>query len=249
VFDESNGDPTTQQTMADGVTTPDTSKQMGGEAFNTLVGDGKKFKSVEDLAKSKLEADSFIERLKGEQADLRKELQEHLKEKETLNALKVATRGNQPEHNEEDRQQSKADMVSIVKDTLTQVEAEKIAIENVRTANNYLIEKLGGKSEAEQYLLKKSEELGIPMDWFKDMAARSPKALYNTLGVEAPIVTKPNTGITKGDVNTLAREMINPSSPGLKAKYDVLRREKPSEYWTPKVQQEIFDLAKKGQYK
>ena len=42
------------------------------DPLQELVGEGKKFKSIEDLAKSKVEADRFIDKLKSENDALRK---------------------------------------------------------------------------------------------------------------------------------------------------------------------------------
>lgn len=211
--------------------------------LNTLVGDNKKFKTVEDLAKAKLESDTFINRLQEEAKELRKDLDTRLRTEEAIEALKKPREHQAPEDKEP------VDIKKLVTDTLDQVERDKIAIGNVRQANTHLIDKLGGKKEAEAFLLKKSEELGVPVDWFKDMAARSPKALYNTLGVDAPVVV-PARGMTQGDVNTEALNNINPPAlKGSKAEYEALRKTNPSQYWSTPVQKEIFEATKKGLYK
>jgi hypothetical protein len=49
---------------------------VAGDTLAELVGEGKKFKTVEDLAKSKVQADQFIEQLKTESAEMRRRLTE-----------------------------------------------------------------------------------------------------------------------------------------------------------------------------
>jgi hypothetical protein len=210
--------------------------------LNSLVGEGKKFKTVEDLAKSKLESDAFINRLQDEQKELRKDLEARIRTEDALAELKK-DRGNQAPAD------SSVDVKKVVLETLEQAERDKIALKNIRQANDHIIDKCGGKKEAEAFIIKKSEELGVPVEWLKDMAARSPKALYNTLGVDATVAPPP-TGMTKGDVNTAAKNKEIPLNPNAsKEYYESLRKSKPSLYWTPKVQTEIFEATKKGLYK
>jgi len=52
--------------MSDDVFSTQTGDQTSKTSLEELVGEGKKFKTVEDLAKGKLEADSFIAQLEGE---------------------------------------------------------------------------------------------------------------------------------------------------------------------------------------
>lgn len=223
--------------------TPPVSNQ--DSIVNALVGDGKKFKTVEDLAKGKLEADNFIEEMKTEMAELRKDLSTSLRTAEAIEAIK---KERDPSLRKAPDESEPVDMGKIVRDELTKAENEKIAIGNIREANDHLVTKLGGKDEAKKFLSEKSQELGIPVDWFMDMAAKSPKALYNTLGVDAPAPVAPK-GPMKSDVNTLAKDLNSPRvKEGSKAYFDEIRKKDPGTYWTPRVQQQIMDAKKKGTY-
>lgn len=209
-----------------------------------LVGDGKKFKTVEDLAKSKLESDNFINQLTEEMKELRKDLNTRVRAEEAIEALREGRKDNTPPKGNE----PPVDFKQIARETFDEVESEKIAIGNIRSANDYLVTKLGSSDEAKKFLQLKSIELGIPVDWFMDMAAKSPKALYNTLGVDAP-VAEPPKGTMQSDANTLAKKIHNPGpKAGSKAEFDKLRKESPDEYWKPATQQAIFEAKKKGQY-
>jgi hypothetical protein len=225
----------TPVTPADGTENP---------TFNSLVGEGKKFKDIEALAKSKLEADTFINRLTDEAKELRKDLESRIRAEEAIESLKQERLDKAPSKSVDAKELTK-----VVTETIAQVERDKMALTNIREANSYLIDKLGSKEQAEAFVSKKATELGVPMDWLKDMAARSPKALYNTLGVDVPVAA-PIAGVTQGDINTVARSVSVPSTSGKVSKeaYDKLRKEKPSEYWSTKIQNEIFAATKKGLY-
>ena len=209
-----------------------------------LVGEGKKFRTVEDLAKSKLESDTFINKLQEEMKEIRKDLTSALRTNEAIEALKEGRN-----HSDTPAPSvSPEDIGKMVNEALTRSQQDKIAMDNVRASNDYLVTKLGGKDEAVAFLETKSKELGIPVEWFKDMAAKSPKALYNTLGVDAPSEAPPK-GTTKGDVNTMALKNQNPGvAKGSKAEFDALRKANPGEYWKPAIQNAIFDSQRKGTY-
>jgi hypothetical protein len=235
VFDE-----TTPSTHVPNSVTPDEANQ---DTLESLVGEGKKFKTNEDLAKAKLESDTFINRLIEEKKELQRDLEARLRTEEAIEALNQKKPNGDPK-----APPAESDIKRMVENTLDEVERGKVAKANLGQANAHLIDKFGGKAEAEAFLLQKSEELGVPMDWLKDMAARSPKALYNTLGIDTPVAASPK-GSVKGDVNTEAKKAITPPKANSKEAYDELRRKSPNVYWSTKVQQEIFEATKQGTYK
>jgi hypothetical protein len=238
VFD----DETTLSASAEPKTVTPPEANQDAPTFTALVGNGKKFKTTEDLAKSKVEADAFIQKIQDENKELRKELEARMSSEEAIKAL-TAAKGNQPPS-----EVSPEHLRDMVKETVSELDRDKAAKQNILAANAYLIDKLGGKAEAEAFLNKKSVELGIPIGWLKDMAARSPKALYNTLGVDAPSAVVPTS--TKGDINTLAKNNApDEQTKGTKAYYEAIRKSNPSAYWSTKVQNEIFEASKKGTYK
>src|SRR4029450_8159059 len=57
-----------------------------------LVGEGKKFKTPEDLARGKAESDSFIERLQKELHGLRNELKSRLQLEEVVDRISSASK-------------------------------------------------------------------------------------------------------------------------------------------------------------
>lgn len=218
-----------------------------------LVGNGKKFKDVEALAKGKLEADAFIAKVQEENAGLRAELDARLKAEEsvaTLNRQRNQNHGSDEGNNAPEL--SKDAIASIVREELSNVSVEETAKNNVKEANNFIIGKLGGQEQAVKFLEAKAAELGVQLAWLKDMAARSPKALYNVLGLDTQ-QQQPNKapqGVMKGDVNPQSLRKINgDSNQSVKAHYDEMRKANPSAYWSAAVQNEIFAAMKSGTYK
>src|SRR6266853_6356138 len=70
--------------------------------YDDLVGEGKKFKDPEALARSKIESDRFIANLLREQSEMRETLNKRINEEEFLNRLEQFSKpkspdaGNQP---------------------------------------------------------------------------------------------------------------------------------------------------------
>src|SRR5688572_12541162 len=67
-----------------------------GSILEQLVGEGKKFADAEALAKCKAESDAFIETLKREQAELRRELDTRLSLEDFLDQQKATPAAGTP---------------------------------------------------------------------------------------------------------------------------------------------------------
>lgn len=153
-----------------------------------LVGEDKKFKTVADLAKGKLEADKFINDLKAEMAELRT----HLSGQADLDALKAelqelrdksgATKPGTPEA------LSAADIKALVTKAITEEESSKTATQNIREANQRMITKFGTLENATTALNTRAQELGLPVKTLQGIAAQSPTAFEQMVigKLEAP---------------------------------------------------------------
>lgn len=235
-------------TVFQGEAAPKDNQPNADSVLSNLVGEGKKFKTVEDLAKGKAEADAFIEKLKGEVDELRKELQAGLSLKQAIQ--EVDKRGNQPESNVAPKGSvDPSELPKLVNEMLEQRELEKVREANIKEADRQIVALFNGdRQKSKEFLEKKAAELGVGVNWLADMAATSPKAVMNFLGLET---TAPNTAaLNNRSVNTDAQTFAPNAGPvkGSKAYYDKIRKENPSLYFSPKVQQEIFEAAKAGKY-
>ena len=221
---------------------------------NELVGEGKKFKDVDALAKSKLEADKFIEQLKSEKEEMRKELNKRLEQESILESLKqmVPKPSDNAAGARHEAAPSQEDIGKLVDERLSEREKTKTYEDNVMAADTFVSSKFANRDEASAFLDKKATELGINKKWLMDMAGRSPKALYSLLGFSSEAPDKGTTGggspapiVNKSTVLTEA----NPSG-GKKTKshYEDIRKANPALYFSAKVQNEIFKSKRDGNY-
>lgn len=213
-----------------------------------LVGQGKKFATVEDLAKGKTEADKFITQLQAENKQLRET---------TLNKSEVDERFNDVLKRIDEQAQSKAqgkettstvgatEIAAIVRSQLTQAEQERTATQNVSIANDKILAQYGDK--AGEFLESKAKELNLSKQDLKLISAKSPSAFLSLVGVEKPAATVTVTA-TKGSVNTESN-FNQDTKVGTWEYFQDLRRKNPTEYFSPKVQNEIFKRTADGTLK
>lgn len=235
------------------------------DAFNTtpsvtvsaadLVGEGKKFKTVDDLAKGKAEADAFIEQLKKEQADLRKELSVKVDTEATLTELRNEMKALKesksviPSKENTTSALSENDLKALVSKTITESEANRSQTQNIVTANNQLVKHYGTTEKAQEALRNKAQELGLSIDELKGIAARSPTALLKMVLPEG--VKQPEGGsFQSGSLNSdaLPHQQSGEPKEGTKEYFDMLRTKDKKRYWSAEVQNQIFKAAMAGTY-
>lgn len=159
-----------------------------------LVGDGKKFKDAESLAKGKYEADQMIEVLKRQQDELRADylklreeatnrakLEEIVGRLET-NITKPDMNSNNPENNVNQPSFDPEQIESLVSKKLQEFESNKRAQENFNTAQNKLKEQLGDNYQT--VLKDRMNELGLTEDYVNELARKAPNALVKLLAPE-----------------------------------------------------------------
>ena len=172
--------------MSDDVFTPTVSEPQPS-ALEGLVGDGKKFKTVEDLATGKLESDAFIEQLKMENKTALEELakaQGKGEDSATVTELlktvqaaqKAAEEGNQPLDDDALRK--------IVRETITGDSNEATAKKNREEANALVLEKAGGdKDAAKTYLADRAAALNMSVESLRELGEKSPTAFAKLVGL------------------------------------------------------------------
>lgn len=224
-----------------------------------LVGDGKKFKTPEDLARGKIESDAFIEQLKDELKGLKEDLKNRSASEDQLDllrkeiiALKTNTQQPAPPAQREANQPpalTEDTIKQLVAKTITQAETQRTASANILEANQKVIDKFGSMEKAQEVVQARASELGISMDYLKNLAAQSPTAFLK-LVADQPVAPSGGNLPTNGSVNPSAFQanaggMVRE---GTKAWYDKMRTDNPKQYWTTTVQQRIFEAKKSGTY-
>lgn len=212
------------------------------------VGEGKKFKSVEELAKAYANADKFIPELKNDLQTTREFIADKLSELAQRNQEPPA-----PVQIEETRitnpdpvappNDSGEDLDTRIRKALEERDEEIRYRKNAALTEEVLIERLGSKEEAVKAVQTKAAELGVDPGYLKNTAYQSPRAFFNLMGINPDEAPRSNsTPAPKSDVNPLALGHGQPK-PNSYAYYDQLRKSDPKTYWSPKTQAALMQDA------
>mgnify|MGYP001588332880 FL=1 len=229
--------------------------------LEALVGDGKKFADLEALAKGKYESDNkfvpqLLQEAKQRDAELL-ELREQLKVAKTMEEFmdKIESRSRTPNqdtpgdgdgdpngaapHNAAPSEQTIAELV---RKSLAEVRSRATAMQNLQTTAQALKDAWG--PDYIQTLNAKRQELGLTEDFMNDVAARSPKALLNLVGVQKE--ASPNshlpprsTQVPQGGYQAAPTRPVRKN----RAYYNEMLKKDRAKYYSPDVQAEKMRMA------
>lgn len=209
-----------------------------------LVGDGKKFKTPEDLAKGKYEADLFIKSLEKEQAQMRKdylEAREELQKRATLEELyeRISQQrqlsDSTPKTQEETRQPQQIDPNQLKNQIVSEMKRD----DNFKMVRDKLKERYGNKYSS--VLQDQLAELGMSSEEADHMARSNPNVFIRTFGLDKPV----QAGETfEPPIRSSRTDSFTPNVPKKTwSYYENLRRTQPEVYWDPKTQIEIHQMS------
>ena len=155
---------------------PDTSQNNQTDGvLSSLVGPGKKYANEEALAKSRVDADAYIQKLESETSELRSVTQTLMQEMDMLKArASILDRINPPGNNGTDPSRAPAQSTpqqsqapsgisqDDVEKLIEQAEQKKIARKNISEVDAALVKALG--SEAQAYVKQKASDLGMEVE-------------------------------------------------------------------------------------
>lgn len=178
-------------------------------ALAELVGDGKKFATVDDLAKGKQESDAFIVKLQDENAQAIAALEEAQgkgKDAATVSELLKAVQDSQTKVADEGTPAlSEADLVALVKKTLQGENADATASSNRAEANALVLQKVGGdKDAATAYVAERAKALGITPERLGELSEESPSAFATLVGLTSTKTPAKSVSDLPGATNTQA---------------------------------------------
>ena len=250
VFTDSAATAQTEQTTEQ--TQPETSPQ---ESYvqKLVEAKGENWKDPEVLAKGKLEADGYIKTLEDQLAQMREDMKKQDYQAQILEQLQnkatesTAVNNEVPNNNGDINTQNTTAAVdeetlkSLVEQTLTQREKDNTVQQNLSQVDKELESSFG--TEAAATVQKKAQELGMSMDRLRDIAAESPSAFFTLIGQPQ----KTFSPMVQGSVRTEGVNM-QASTERDWSYYQKLRRENRNLYYSPKVQQQMFqDKARLGE--
>lgn len=170
-----------------------------------FVGEGKKYKSLEEVYKAFPHSQSHISKLESELAQLREELS---KRKTAEDLLKeIESRGfsaNTPDHLDDSQNQTgsvapSVDIEKVVESILTKKSVEATQQANASSVVEAFKSNFGEK--AKEVYTKLAESNGLPVSELDRMAKLSPQLVLNLAGIKPKSPTQ--SGKVGGDVNTV----------------------------------------------
>jgi len=212
-----------------------------------LVGDNKKFKDVESLAKGKWESDKFIEfknkefdDLKAEYLQLRKELDSRANVEELIDRMSKAQRNsdsiNNPDANvEKPPQFDPTQLESLVETKIAQRETQRRQSENFKVVQDKLKEVYGNNWQT--HLKDHMDRLGLDPQFTDTLARQHPNAFIRTFGLDrqqsgedyqAPPQSDQSSGFNKDRTKRTW------------SYYQEIKKSKPAEYYDPKTQLQLM---------
>lgn len=214
-----------------------------------LVGEGKKFKTVEDLARGKAEADLFIEHKNRAQDELREEYTRLLNEYNSGQSLReLIDQLKSPKESQNDSTQDvpedkseKFDLNKIeelVASKLQSAKQQEKEEANFLSVQNKLKEVYGDNYT--NTLKQQISELGLTSDFVNDLARKHPEVLYRTLGIG-------NGPKETFQAPPTSRNRSDPFAPNVNKRtwsfYEKMRKTEPTKYFDPKTQNQMFKDA------
>lgn len=212
--------------------------------FDELVGEGKKFKDQESLAKGKWESDRVIAERENELKELREELAARDKIEDLLSRVKPPESAPSTTPSAEAHQPAKPavdqdELAEMIRKTLDAEKVNTRVAENVNTVSAKLVELFGDEAKASQVVKERARELGVSVEFLQSTAAQSPKAFFDLVGVKDQATS---VGPTKSDVNPQAfGNRTSAAKPGTYAFYEEMRKTNPVQW--QKMQPQIHKEA------
>jgi hypothetical protein len=219
-----------------------------GDLFADMVGEGKKFKTPQDLAKAAQEKDAFIEQLKGENAEMRREVQTKAKS----DAIDVALQ-KLNDKLEKASASPTATTAGLTRDDiramLQEEKQQERASTNLALVQAELLKKNNNDPEAvKAFLAKRATDLGLTSQDLKNMVLHTPQVAKTVLGLQQSTPSSgptPNVGATK---NSEAIVSLAPEGVRNKTYYNTLRKQMGTKFWSPAIQQQMFkDRKEQGE--
>jgi len=240
-------DATTQTTSEKSAAPAETQDKKTTSIFESLVGEGRKFRDAEALARGKAEADRYIESLKEELAQTRSALETRMAQEELLEEIKKAALGTgDTRESTTDRGThteghigSADELESLIEKRLSAFERERAAKERLAAVENSLKGEFGDK--AGDFVKAKAAEYGMSMSDMEDLAVRSPNAFLSLMGVKSSSqVNNSDTETKRQNSESVSGTLAAQSGKRDWNYYSKLRRENKKKFFSPEIQTQMM---------
>lgn len=170
-----------------------------GSALDTLVGEGKKYKTAEELAVAYANADGHIGTLTTELQEIRKDLDGRLNAAEILKELKeIQMKPNESQSAQTAPVLDEGKIAELVKSTVSEMDVEGKKAQNRMEVSERLAREWGGLEPSKVMLTQKAAELGVTVGFLSGVVESSPNAFYQLVGLTGAPAARATPG--PGDV-------------------------------------------------
>ena len=220
-----------------------------------LVGEGKKFKTPEELARGKYESDTYIkflergrDELRNDYLKLRDEYNSRAKLEELIDQLKqqqLASNENTQTVNEDNQPKFDPSQIeSLVSSKIQEHELTKRQQENFNLVKDKLQQRYGSKYQ--DVVSRQIADLGITEADLNDMARKQPKVLIRTLGLDQEPARETFQGPPRS--NQRSDSFAPTVQKRTWAYYEKMRKDEPKRYYDAKTQVQMHqDMANLGE--
>ena len=230
----------------------------GGQSFlEKYVGEGKKYRDVEELAKAYDNANNFIPTLKSDLDSMKDFMSAQFGELAKNATKSQSDPANVPPGNEggepanpapasppKEGNGEEVDLNERIRQALEERDTEKRLQQNARITEDAMIKHFGSKEAAVEAVRVKAEELGVGPDWLANSAFNSPQAFFKIMDISTDGPKSTSTPSSSSDVNP---QRLADRAPGIKpgtyAYYDNLRKTDPKKYRDPATQHAMMQDA------
>lgn len=173
------------------------------ETVSEFIGEGKKYSDVGKALESIPHAQTHIQKLEQEMAEMKARLDAQASVEETLKRYA----GQKVPETPTSQPIDPSDIDRMIEQRLSAQEQQRRAQSNISEVVDTLANQFGGKDKAEQAFVQKAQELGMDVNVLNNLAATSPQAVYNLFGSQA----KPKSSMSKTSVNLEAIQASRPT--------------------------------------
>lgn len=210
--------------------------------FSELVGEGKKFKDQEALARGKAEADNYVASLTSELDTLRQDYlklrEDHMagaKLEQLIDQLNKQQQRNADDYTPpvgEVKQKPELNLEEVKKSVLDDLKREKVLEEernNLASIQEKLKERFG--NNAQNILKQQRDALKMTQEQVDSLARQAPAAFMRLMGLDE----KPTETFQAPPSSTQRSEFSPTTQKRTWSWWQNLKRESPSKYWDPKA--------------
>ena len=216
--------------------------------LNDLVGDDRKYKTPDELAKAYAHLEGHAKTVERENAEIRARL-------DAIEATKNNNNNDQgkgreqappddnpptPPNNQAPPKSENVDFRAQIRDEVKALNEAERAAANIDAAARKMVEVYGDTAKANEAIRRRAGELGVSVEWLQDSASRSPSAFFATMGIQGGASSStPASGhganLDRGNTS---------NSKGFEY-YDKIRKDNPKLYYTAAMQREMMNEARR----